>query len=691
MIKFPKEFDSDENLFLVKDALKVPLGVDHLPNNTFIVADGDISRFPPSGIITLVDQCSAVHERAVSFHYDKRTSREFINLELMSNSVNSFKPKKLTIITMQVMADHREALKEAIIAIEKYLGAKHDKSNTIFARIKFLRSLLFAPKAWFEMDKIAGVVPFKVKFTFAGTNNGGSTMQYLWKFSDEELETTDTIVEKVFREAGKYTISLKVKNDYGEDEVTFRDVIDVRSQAPEIAMIEFKPQANQLFQPIQQGVPLKIRTPINQPINVTIAPKNELKYRTAAGELVNPSNNKVLDPVETYTWNLGDELMHNNSAQTKAMYNIGGLYDLVLRTDTKQGSYRITTYDNCIDVVEPVNLWLWNINGKTIHANEFGLLSETFKTALNSHTLSIDDSFITNDKERQEFWKNNGLAKVNELRSGESGLAYIFWASGRKNDDLSSSEKIEFLEYNAFFDSYVVKGATSRPWNWAALVSPNEVYFAFGSGAEQYPTLSVTNQKKTTLDLKSFTFSASDIQQQNYKTGAHELTRNLGVFNKNYDARYGHFSAHRTTWKGNVGYILRNKLLGENFSFVNLYKTEGTIGVPFQNMVKLPDLPGEHHKDGSLVSLVNGVYFFSDNGSAYCYNDSTNVWELVTPHNRIARGELNTVFAASDLENRAYINIDNLTNGFFKFNALDLSYTTLVHKPSGVQWLISVY
>ena len=55
-----------------------------------------------------------------------------------------------------------------------------------------------------------------------------------------------------------------------------------------------------------------------------------------------------------------DNLPHQSNHKTKAIYNIGGLYDLNLRTDTEFGSYRITNLEKCVDVVEDINLWLWN-------------------------------------------------------------------------------------------------------------------------------------------------------------------------------------------------------------------------------------------------------------------------------------------------------------------------------------------
>ena len=184
--------------------------------------------FRHTELYTLVDQCSCPKERAISFYYGKRTNREFLEIELLSDSPNCPKPKKLTLITLQVMSDHREMLKNSILAIENFLGTKHDvgneiKNGTIFGRINFLRKIIFKPKAWFEADRTIGIAPYTTKFVFTGVGNNGPVgeVSYLWKFNDEEIQTQEPTVEKLFLNPGNYTVSLTVKNYYGEDTVNF--------------------------------------------------------------------------------------------------------------------------------------------------------------------------------------------------------------------------------------------------------------------------------------------------------------------------------------------------------------------------------------------------------------------------------------------------------------------------------------
>lgn len=100
-----------------------------------------------------------------------------------------------------------------------------------------------------------------------------------------------------------------------------------------------------------------------------------------------------IDPIESYTWQLNDDIEHVSEKSAKAIYSVGGLYDLTLRCDTRYGSYRITNYFNAINIIEEKNLWLFTLNGSTAKSNEFGLISETFKTGTVTQSISRNSSF----------------------------------------------------------------------------------------------------------------------------------------------------------------------------------------------------------------------------------------------------------------------------------------------------------
>ena len=117
---FPDAFDSNDNLYQVADALRVRLAEDYNPGDTSITVLGDettMRRFSTTGVITLTDQCAPVDERAISFSYTSRTLTTFDGLILLSGFTDNAKPKNLTSVTQNVMADHHNVIKDAIINI----------------------------------------------------------------------------------------------------------------------------------------------------------------------------------------------------------------------------------------------------------------------------------------------------------------------------------------------------------------------------------------------------------------------------------------------------------------------------------------------------------------------------------------------------------------------------------------------
>lgn len=649
MINYPEKFDNQTNLLEAHDSLQVILANNYYPGQNFIITEGDNSLFPPTGIISLTDQCNDI--KTTSFYYKKKTNNGFFELEILSSSKDSFKPKRKTIVTQQVMAEYHNFIKDALINIETFLGTQKnvDKSpfgDTLFGRINFLRNLLFTPKAWFEADKTIGIVPFAITFTGKST---GTALTYFWDFGDgTQIITADPLAGKTFQSPGTFDITLTVENSFGKDTITFPKMVQARIEAPKEAIINFNKQ----------------KTLINQNIDIEIAEGENLNYpgTTYAGELINLETKMPFDPIIAYTWSLGDDLIHNNSKKTTAIYRMGGLYDLTLRVDTKFGAYRITTYENAINITERTNLWLWT---KRYNSLEFGLMSETFKTNNNICNININDSFVS---EKSEFWQNNGFAV-----KGETGL--LFWASGRNSYESSLTETIEFTEYNGFLDTYTSCPAINRSWNWIGLVSPNSIYFILGTVNKPFLGTSPTNQAKTTLNLNNLVISNNEMRRDNYLSGANELMWNTVEFDEVGEPIGGHFSSYRSSWRDYVGYILKD---GNKF-----YKTDGILSNPFINIVKLVDMPAQ--KNGNLVSLSSGVFFLNTSGAINAYKEASGTWETKSTVLGHGNGDLLTV---SDNEHCAYLCFNDV---FLKFNEIDLTFTNIGHKPIDKYWLMGIF
>lgn len=441
-LNYPIKFDDDSTLLKVNDSLKVKLGRDYTPGDSIIYTNEDISKFPSNGIITIVDSCSDV--KATSFYYNNRDSSSFSSISLLEGTVDGFKNKKTAIITQQVMAEYHNIIKDSIISIQKVIGKSNDDNtkNSIYARINRLHDLIYRPQAWFEASSLKGIIPLKVKFTdkSSGTRGPVGSVLYTWYFGDEETQvTTVPYAEKTYDVPGKYTVGLKIENEYGSDFVEFEGMIEVLLKAPEEAEVEFILQDGQILK--EDG---SLRTPTNTLVKLEI-PNKKNKVKTFAGEHIDETG-MILDSIKKYNWTLSDGLTHENSSVAEALYSIGAMHDITVKTTTDYGSFRITHKKKAIDVIEQENLWLWTFTNNTnISSYEFGLIGETFKAkSSSSHNLNFNSSFLSNKRAIKEFRRTNGFARKSNMSSGDQGTCVLYWASGRSAEEPSDNEKINF-------------------------------------------------------------------------------------------------------------------------------------------------------------------------------------------------------------------------------------------------------
>lgn len=749
---YPYEYDDDKNLFLVRDSLRVKLLEDYTPGDTSVLVEGDeyvMSRFPPSGIITLTEQCSEIDLRAVSLYYSSKTSVSFEGLELLPEFENfdSVKPKRITNVTMNVVSMHHNNLKDSLISVQSFLGSKYSKDiETMTGRIRYLESVMLRPKAWFLIKTTVGLHPLSVEFKNESFRLGPGRIKQIWDLGEGptieiETQTSDeyksyqreengvkiegNLVKKTYHSPGLYTVKLTVENEWGTDYVEFENCITVKNEAPEVANIKINNRSTQLYYPPELDSPARIRSVANSFVDLEVEQGEDVDRPNFSygGEPLDEGGTPI-DSIKSYTWLLGDDLPHSNSLIARASYSNGGLYDLILRVDTELGSYRITKYENSIDIVESRNLWLFNFTapplngGGSVVAHEFGLISETFKT-LGNQSLNVQrsDGFLgfysseyssynsfTEERAKKEFRRNSTFVPMGTSSSGLRGNSMIFWASG---GDAVDSQEISVRKYNAFEDSYeTLSSISGRPWNWVALNSPEKSYFILGSIGYASPNQNSSFGYRTDYDLLTQSSSSlSPLAPSYFENGADELLDHPSYFEPEVGlATNGYFATYRSAWKDSSGYILRNSSVNEFFRISSFYRTNGSIASPFNTITKMPDMLGSAKVEGELVSMSNGIFFFNNSGEISAWNDTSLTWEVgragsssltfrsvqdTTVSNFDEKS--NTLLAASDGDHVAYLSYDYSEKSFVKFNGVDLTFTTIRNRPSGVQFNMGVY
>lgn len=759
---YPNALDTNVNLHEVHDSLRVVLASNYDPNDpiisnrSIIYTTGDNSLFPSSGIITLTDQCNDIENRAISFYYTSKTSNSFEGLVPtleFENKNNIIRAKKITNVTQNVMAEHHNSLKDSIIAVENFIGTKglidrNPFGETMEGRINFLRKIVLSPRAWFTAKNKTGLVPLTVSFKNESfklgedsTNN--NFIKFTWDFGDQDqgisisdiitISATDVVpisytnvyvqdldsneIKKTYVKPGNYHVKLIAENEFGSDFVLFENYINAKTDAPEEAIIDFVTSSNQTLTP---GDPIggpydesnypKIKSKTDKIIDIQIQDGiNSNTNRSFSGEELDVWGNPI-DPIEYYTWQLSDDLEHINEKTTKALYSIGGIYDLTLRCDTKYGSYRITNYFNAIDIIEDKNLWLFTINNNSAVSNEFGLVSETFKTGTVSQTIHRNNSFLNNTNNsiqaKKEFAKNTGFCNKSTVSSGDKGTALIYYSSGGIEGSALSENNINFISFGGFDETFNNDSLTiNRPWNWISLPIGENIYFLFGADPSEIDNQNKSYQVKDTVSITSsleLQLPTPLINPDNFINGANELIEHVtSEYDMNKEPLNGRFATYRETVRGSTGYFLRNDGVGNFYKIKEFYKTEGTSVNPVNNIRKLQDMTGSVKLDGELVNLTNGLFFFNNSGNVSAYNITSGVWETgssISPFRSLQDKNVDnynnldqTLLATSDNDRNAYLSYDYSTSAFIKYNSIDKTFHALSNRIVGEQWILGIY
>lgn len=675
---FPTTLDTDTNLYVVHDSLRVQLAEDYNPGSTTITVTGSTTYFPPTGIITLTEQCSETDLRATSYFYSGVTTNTFTGLEILPEFIDVYKPAVYTNVTMNVMAQHKNIINNALIAIENFVGKLGDTSliplsGTMVGRLNFLRNLVYKPKAWFSISSQIGVIPFTVSLTDQSFRNP-NTVIIDWGDSSTTSITPTSTVSHTYYSPGKYDITLTATNSFGVNVLTVPSYITARLPAPNPATLLFNPASSQIY---ASGV---LTSPANTTINV----------------LVQSNGAYPADPVIDYVWQFNDDLTHANSSQTQAQYSIGGIYTVILDCITQLGAYRITEFNNVINVIENTNLFLFIFPDptmqvtKNVSSYEFGLISETFKiTGRTSRSITRNYNLVTGTQQQREFLRNNGFTPRSLQSSGNQGQSIVYWSSDNNTSVIPNNVEVSFLTYTGFTDSWSVSSGVTqitRGWNWLSLNTSSSIYLLFGENPNITGT-SPTNQTVDYLNLSSLTANSFNLTSANYANGADELISNTCT----------NFSVYRSTWSITNGFFLRNYNCGVYFRLLNFYRTEPSTVSQIDIIRKLNDLPGLPLVESEIVSLNNGIYVFTNSGNVSMWNNTQNTWFTMSPvgNNFSALQDSSvsgydslsqTFVATSDGNNQAYLSFDYSTKTFIKFNNASLTFSGLSNRPTGEQW-----
>lgn len=214
---FPKAKDTPFNLHYAtnkaQDSLRQTLPV----NSKYIILN-DASSFPESGIIKITGQASdsLLTTNEVVFYGRKIGDQlHMLHRGYNNTSINTWPAGSK--VTCPLMAEHHNAIKDAIVQIQKKIGLKENPtSDSINGILTYLENKWLAPKPVFRAYPRMGTAPLVVTFHNFSTGFGG---RYLWDFGDGTTSSEQNTMH-TYQTEGKFTVRLTTTSVNGGQGLT---------------------------------------------------------------------------------------------------------------------------------------------------------------------------------------------------------------------------------------------------------------------------------------------------------------------------------------------------------------------------------------------------------------------------------------------------------------------------------------
>ncbi len=242
---FPEAADTEDTLYKVKNNAATILKLTLPLNSNYIVVE-DASSFPDKGLLRIGPAKSVVAAFeetpdllntsgvpgvpgvAEIVYYGERTATVFKSLQRGFAGTRQSQWSKDTPVSCAVFAEHHNAIKDATINIETYVGTKENPSDTsLNGRLKAMEAKFLAPSPLFRAYPKRGKSPLSVRFQNFSNSN---VIRYLWDFGDGTTAVSADVTH-VYNAEGTYTVTLNIiTSTGGQGIVTKSNYITVDDQ-----------------------------------------------------------------------------------------------------------------------------------------------------------------------------------------------------------------------------------------------------------------------------------------------------------------------------------------------------------------------------------------------------------------------------------------------------------------------------
>lgn len=249
---FPNAIDDFTSLYEATNNAQTRLKQSLSLTAQVIVVD-DASSFPSQGIVRIGPPPGEAGNFEL-IYYSERTNSTFKGLVRgFARSIHTSWSGENISVTGGVMAEHHNAVKDAILNIENRVGTQDSPAEgSLNNTLKALEARYLAPKAQFRAFPTIGAPPLAVRFqNFSGRH----VIRFLWDFGDgsTSIERNPT---HTYTQEGLFTVSLNVITTNGaQGEVSKPNYINV-SEAAGTSFYFVKPLLDQPNYSVQTATEL---------------------------------------------------------------------------------------------------------------------------------------------------------------------------------------------------------------------------------------------------------------------------------------------------------------------------------------------------------------------------------------------------------------------------------------------------
>lgn len=213
---FPDAIDDRAQLYQAANNAKAVLKFGLPFHGKKIIVD-DASGFPTQGLLRISADDQGTSELV---YYGSRTDTVFSDL------VRGFAGSQQTAwssgvyASNSVMAEHHNAIKDALLKLEQYIGVKTNPDReSLHGIVIRLEDRFLAPKAQFRAFPRKGPPALKVRFQ---NISAGHTIRYLWDFGDG-TRSIEKNPSHTYQAEGYYTVRLTIYTSAGGQGITVKN------------------------------------------------------------------------------------------------------------------------------------------------------------------------------------------------------------------------------------------------------------------------------------------------------------------------------------------------------------------------------------------------------------------------------------------------------------------------------------